>query len=521
MQSVPQSFHDIAQNGIRPHTWGLRMSFSKEFDDSITFFILNTSVLNGIDVLSPSADNPIQAWDFYRYDNYTDRVVDMEWSREIGFPYSVAAAIADFTVNNYDDYFTPGKGSPIDGDILPKRPLRLFAGFRGQSDLQQFVGLTQGMPVIDSKTKVAQFHALDFLSAMFSMQLTGLIAMAGVTTDVVLSAIFEQFGLSPSQYVLATGRNVIPFVFFDKGKNVGNAFRELMQAEGGALWIDEQGIIRFEQRLLPISTPVMHFNDSNVEDIVGSGDSEIINTVRIRSDIRAVQDFQPVYTSTDPETGQSLIEPITVPSGGSTFHTADLEDPLLSVSTPTIGQKTDNSWFVVTNMSGDPVISNVSITLTNLNNNNYVMLFENTNGFPVLVTQVEVWGEPAKIIDEIRYEAYDEDSVAAYEEQVLEIDNNMFGSESNCESFALTIIDAYKDFNGVIEMSVKGDPSLQLGDIITVDTRDIIGQYKVIKITNTMRDSRATQVIRARRYEPRDWFFLDIDVLNGTAVLAP
>lgn len=521
MQTVPDSFHQMAQNGIRPHTWGLRMSFLKQFDDDITFFVLDSSILNGDDILAPSDDNPIQEWDFYRYQNLDDRVVDMEWSREIDFPYSVASAIADYTVNNYDNYFTPGSGSPIDGYIIPKRPLRLFWGFRGHTNLQQFVGVTQSSPVLDSRSKTARFHALDWLAEMFSMPLTETVAMAGVTTDVVLDALFQQFGLSPSQYVLAKGRNKIPFLFFERGKNAGNAFRELMQAEGGALWIDEQGIIRFEQRLLPIESVAMEFNDSNVEDISLSGDSEIINTVRIRTDIRAVQEFQPVYASTDPETGQTLIEPIRVPANGTKFHTAELTDPLLSVSTPTIGQKTDDSWFIVTDLSGNPVNSDVSISLDTLNNNNYVMLFENDNAFDVLVTQVEVWGEPAKIVDEIRYEAYDEDSVLAYGEQALEIDNNMFGSESNCESFALTILESYKSFNGVIELSVKGDPSLQLGDIISVDTREISGQFKVVKITNTLRDNRATTILKARRYEPFDWFTLDEDVLNGDAILAP
>lgn len=521
MQTVSPEFTQMAQNGIRPHTWGFRASFTKEYDTDVTFFILNTSILNGVDILAPNDDNPINQWDYYKYLNYTDRVVDMEWSREIEFPYSVSAAIADFTLNNYDNYFTPEKGSPIDEYILPKRPVRLFAGFQGVETLQQFVGITQNMPVLDTKSKVAQFHALDFLSEMFAMKLTDVIAMAGVTTDVVLAAIFEQFGLSPSSYVLAKGRNVIPFVFFDKDKNAGNAFRELMQSEGGALWIDEQGVIRFEQRLLPMEDVVMELNDSNVEDITGSGDSEIINTVRIRSDIRSVQEFQPVYTSADAETGQSLIEPIQIPASGSLFHTADLTDPLLSVSTPVINRQTGDSWFEVTTLDGTPVTSDVSITLDNLNNNNYVMLFENDNAYPVLVTQLEVWGEPAKIIDEIRYEAYDEESVEKYGEKVMEIDNNLFGSESNAESFSLTIIDAYSEFNGVIEASIKSNPALQLGDIIDVNTRDIVGQYKVIKTGYVMRDSRATHTIRARKYTPRDWFFLDISVLNGQSVLAP
>lgn len=524
MQIVPDSFHEAAQRGIRAHTWGFRASFTKEFDDDVEFAMWDVSDWDGGDLWSPPEDNPIQAWDFYDYSDYTDRVVEMEWNREIDFPYSVHAAMADFTLNNYDNYFTPGQGSPIDGYILPKRPVRLYAGFRGQGLLQQFVGITQGMPILSSQDKRAIFHALDFLSEMYAMPLTETVAMSNVTTDEVLAKLFEQFGLAETQYSLALGRNRIPFVFFERGKNAGNAFRELMQAEGGNLWIDEQGIIRFEQRLLPIQDPVMLFNDSNVEHLTLSTEAEIINTVRIRSNIRAVQPFQVIYDSSDELGNTTFIEPLVIPASSSLFVPIDLTDPLLTVSMPTIGEKVDDSWFSVIDGDGNPVASDVSITLEDLRTNNYVMLFENDNAFPVQITRIQIWGEPARIVDELQYEAYDEDSVSAYGELVLggdTIQNNFFGSESNAESFALTIIDAYKDFGGVIELSVKGDPSLQLGDIIEVDTRDVSGNYKVIKINEARRDSRATTILRASKYTPREWAFWDVSLWDGGDLWSP
>lgn len=523
MQTVSNKFHELAAGGVRPHTYGLWVSFDKAYDDQITFGEWDTSEWDSGDLWSPPDETLLPTWNFYEYKNYSDRVVDMEWSREIVFPYSVSSAIADITVNNYDNFFTPDAGSPIDQYILPKRPLRLYAGFRGEQNLQQFIGLNEKMPVIDQRTKLATFHCLDFLAEMFAMPLTNLVAMSNVTTDEVLREIFTMFGLAPSQYVLAKGRNRIPFVFFDQGKNAGNAFRELMQAEGGNLWIDEQGIIRFEPRLLPVSDPVITFNDSNVEDIQTSGDSEIINTVRIKTDIRQVQDFQPVYTSSDEHGNTILLEPIVVPAGGTRFFAAELTDPLLSVSTPTLGRKIDDSWFTALN-GETPVTTDVSITLTNLNNNNYVMLFENSNAFPVTIDKIEVWGEPAKLVEGkgINYEAYDDVSVEKYGEKVLEIENNLFGSESNAESFALTILDAYSELNGVIEFTAKGDPSLQLGDIINMDTRDIVGQYKLIGIRNSYVGQKATTIYKASRYQPRIWGFWDVTVWDDTeAVWAP
>lgn len=522
MQTVSDGFHLAAQAGIRPHTWGFWASFPKNIDDSVEFGSWDSSTWDGGDLWTPGDDILFPIWNFYDYYNYSDRVVEMEWTREIDFPYSVSSAIADITLNNYDNFFTPEKGSPIDGFILPKRPIRLYAGLRGHETLQQMVGITQGVPELDTKTKLATFNALDFLSEMFSMPLTETVAMANVRTDEVLAELFQQFGLAPSQYELATGRNKIPFLFFDRGKNAGNAFRDLMQAEGGHLWLDEQGIIRFEQRLLPISDPVMEFNDSNVDEISGSGESELINTVRIRTDLREVQEFQAIWTSYTPDGTSQIVEPIIVPANGTKFFQIDLTDPLLTVSEPTLGQLSDDSWFTALN-GETPVNSDVSVSLGDLRNNNYVIMFENDNSFDVTIDKLQVWGEPAKLVDGngLRYEAYDDVSVTKYGERVLEIDNNMFGSESNAESFAETILDAYAELNGVIEMSVKGDPSLQLGDIVEVDTRDFQGQYKVIKISNSMRDNRAKCTIKARRYEPRSWGFWDVSLWDDGYLWAP
>ena len=94
MQIVPTSFHDKSQAGIRKHRWSLLMSFDKDFDDSRTFFTLDASSLDGSDVLAPVGDNPIQFWDFYSYLPYTNRVISLEWSRQIDFPFSVQSPMA-------------------------------------------------------------------------------------------------------------------------------------------------------------------------------------------------------------------------------------------------------------------------------------------------------------------------------------------------------------------------------------------------------------------------------------------
>lgn len=518
MQTVDTLFNQYAAGSVRPLSWALRISFDKAFDDSVNFFTLDSSLLDGGDLLAPSDDNPLQEWDFYIYNSFTDRLISVEWSREIEFPFSVSSAIADFKLDNHDDYFTPNGGSPIEDYIIPKRPLRILSGFNGYN-IPQFVGLTESMPTITDKDKTADFHALDFLSELFTLPLNETVAMANVRTDEVLVELFSQFGLSPSQYNLAKGRNKIPFLFFERGTNAGEVIRALMQAEMGNLWLDEQGIIRFAQRLLPVDTPVMVFDDSNVIDISTVESEDIINKVIIHSEVRDVQEFQPVWTRTD--SGGSTSNLLVIPANGTLVVEADLQDPCISAVDPTQGLASNVSWFVTRKSDGTLVSTDVDVIDSELRTNTFVMTFENNNAFPVEISEAEVWGEPAKIIDEIEYTAYESDSVDKYEEKVLTIDNNYLGNRSNCESLAYTILDGYSEYASVIEMTVKGHPALQLGDIITVDARSYNNDYQITKITSRLAEDNYEQVIRARLYAPREWFTLDQSLLDGTDVLAP
>lgn len=528
MITVPTAFHDMAENEVIPLNWYLRFSFDKSYDSSITFFTLNTSVLNGTDVLAPTDDNPIQQWDKYAYTDYSDRVISLEWSRQIEFPYSMQSALADVTVNNYDNYFSPVGGSAIANYILPKRPIKIFSGFKGIGTIQVFVGMSD-IPSFDTSSRTAQFHAIDVLSQLYSMDLTEIIAMQDARTDEVLSKIFQQFGLSTNDYSLEKARNIIPFLYFEKGKNAGEIMRNLMEAEMGRLWIDEGGIIRFEPRLMTVNTPVQMFDDSRVIKITNSSVDKIINTINIKSTIRKVQDLQPVYSNIQPTLdgqppimSQDTSTMFKIPASSSGFFpNATIEDPCLSANQPTLGESATGSWFTVVDVNGDSVTSGVTVDLFSLHTNNIAIKFNNTNTFDVYLDRIEIWGKPAKIVDEMNYKAYDDVSVGKYGEQTLNIENDFIGSVSNAESLAYYTLDGFSDYASVITMDVKGDVSLQLGDVITVTAGDYNDDYKIIKMACKMNKFGLSQTITARHYTPRSWFILDQSVLNGTDVLAP
>lgn len=518
MQIVPSEFNQKANGDIRPLSWQAMISFTKEFDDSTTFFTLDESVLDGTDILSPTGDNPIQAWDYYEYQDFTERLNYLSIERSLEFPHSVVSAIADFQLNNYDKYFTPNSSSPIANYILPKRPVRLLQGF-GNTVLPQFVGLTEGMPEISRTDGTATFTAMDFLTWIYDMPIRNTIAMQNVRTDEVLANIFAQFGLAPEQYDLAHARNKIPFLFFEREQvKAGDIIRPLMQAEMGMLWLDEQGIIRFRPRLEQPSEPVYYFDHDSIIECDTSEDDEIINHVIINTSVRVLQDPQVVYSITG-ATGNSFI----IPASSSQPIHIEFEDPAVNIIDPEFGENTALSWFTAIDSNGNEVTSGVSLTGVSDLTNSYTLFLANANAFSVTISSIVLWGEPAKVVggQATTYEAYDDASILKYEENILTIDNNFIQSVAQADSLARTILDEYAGYNDIIVIEVKGNPALQLSDIIDVDYEDHMGEYRVISIKNTTQDAKFTQVLKCRKYTPREWFTLDQSVLNGTDVLAP
>jgi hypothetical protein len=514
MQTVSTQFTQHAEGAVRPLSWALRMSFDKAFLDTIGFFTLDTSALDDGDLLAPSEDNPIQQWDYYQYLNYTDRIQMLEWVRELDFPDSVTSAMADFVLENHDDYFTPDSGSPIDQYILPKRPVRLLSGFNGDN-IPQFVGLTEKMPVVDDTNKVATFHAIDFLSKIYEMPLNETIAMRDVRTGEVLAALFDQLGLNDTQYDIPLGMNRIKFVFYETGVLAGKVIRELMQAEMGNLWLDEPGIIRMSPRFELEQTAVMTFDDGNVISVATSDEDDIINTVQIVADLREVQAFQTLFLK-----AQSS-ENFVIRAGESRVFSADLTDPAISAVDPTLGFATGVSWFTAILPTGIEVETDVSVVASELKTNSFDITFQNDNAVDISIDEMEIWGEPAKVYDRIEYTEVNQDSIDKFEQKVLSIENPFIQSIDQCDALALTILDGFAEYASRIEMEVKGTPALQLGDIVHVDYNQYVGDYRVIKTFNRIQSGKYTQVITARKYTVRDWFWLDISVLDGTDVLTP
>ena len=518
MISVSDGFHKAARGQVIQTIVAPYISFAKDYDPNITFFTLDQSVLDGPDILTTEETNPLQLWDLYNYLDYSDRLVQLQLSRSVEFPYQVQIAQADITFDNHDGYFTHGSGSSIDQYNLPGRPCRIYAGYQGQGAVPQLVGLTSQMPDINQGSRTADYHVDDFLVQISDSSLSEVVDMRDARTDEVLAAIVEQFGLTSSQYSFEAGANTIPFVFFDVGTDAGEAIRKLVQAENGRFWLDELGILRFQARGSFADTTAMTFDEYSIIDVRPSDDSQMVNRVRISADIREVQEYQVVYTKSS--SGDSTSSSLWVVSHNFTNTiSCSLQDPCYDVVNPTLGKSSSVSWFTAKDSNGDPVTSGVSATST-LTSNALIVTFTNTNNFDVEIDEMQLFGEPAKVTNVLNYEAYDDTSVEEYGEHLLEItDNQFFQSDSQADLYARYMLYERANYNPVLDVDVKGDFSLMLGDIVELRHREYSGTYVVDGINWEAGPGRLATTLKVHQYNAPHYFTLDESVLDGTDVL--
>lgn len=527
MIQTSTTFASIANGTIRPLAQKTLISFTKQRNQSLSWFTLDQSVLDGSDILASNTDDAIQLWDAYDWSAYTDDVIKLDWSRSVQFPYNVQSATCDVTMNNTHQRYTyENSDSPLYGYILPKRPIRTYAGFKKSGTAEVipiFVGLTQGMPTYsDSNNSTATFTALDFLSEIGNMQLSSTIMMRDVRTDEAIDAVLQAFGMDASMYSLDKGLNVIPFLDLESGENAGQVLQKLVQAENGALWLNENGIIRFAPRVADLGkTAVMTFDEQNIVSISPSRTDGIINRVKIESNIRKIQDFQPIFTLTNEKGYESIPseDSYRISANGNVIIWASFEDPVWTANTPVFNGANDDSSFTAVDLSGDAVTSNMSIS-TDLFSNSMKITITNSNNYPVSVSYVQIWGEPAKIVDTIKYDAYDTDSVDEFGEMVLEInDNDYFGSYNNANDYAEYILKQRASYSPIMTLKVKGSPALQLGDIIQVNDK-FVGTYKVIGIKSAMSGSDGLSIeLTVEHFDLLTPFILDESELDGTDVL--
>lgn len=522
MISTSDSFYAAAEGAVRPLDWGLNISFSKARNPDTAWFTLNQSYLDGADILGQLDTQPVQLWDYYEYESVRDRVINLNIERSIEFPYNVQSAILDTTLDNHDGALSYSQ-SRAGRDILPKRPVRAYLGFAGAGVVPQFVGVTQQLPKYSGVDDTQlTWTANDFLSDIGDKQLTQSIILENATTDTAIAAILDQYGLDPTMYDLEPGLNVIPFVFFDKDKNIGNALRDLVEAEGGKLWLSETGIIKFVSGASELDVePVAYFDDSNIIEYTPSQTDSIVNHIKVKSEVRKVTAFKPVYEFTNNFYADAphdiLDDPYAVaPRGGTLTVWVDLENPVLDLDTNMTLNGTTSSNFTAKFPAGATVTSGVTAEVTAFAKSARITFTNNRTAESdyVRIYNINLYGRPAEVVDVVDIDVVDQDSIDAYGDQVLTVDNNFFGSRDNAQRFAERILEHRASYNPIIDLKVKGNPALELGDYVQLQYKTS-GDYKIIGIKHRLDDKGLHTDLKLERSLALRSFVLDLSQLDN------
>lgn len=510
MQTVSSAFTERAKSNVREISNRVMISFPKDYDPSVDFFTLDNSFLDGADILAGD-NNVVQEWDKYTYVDYSDRVISVEWQREQANPWSMTLGIADVTFSNTDDFFTTGSGSAIDGNILPRRPIRIYSGFSGEV-IQQFIGLTEGVPKLDSQAKTATFHCVDFLAFIYNAALDETEMFIDQRVDQIISSLLQGAGISPSQMDLDTAFTTVPYCYFDKGDKLGDALNNLVEAELGRLYMDENGMIRFANRQNFSEASVYTFTPSNVKSFTTKQYDDLYNVVEVKSQILQVQENQKVY---------DLSEATLIPAGETVEIWGDFQDPVTSIDTPVnIASATTSLWEANTAADGSGSnYTNITLASHSLFSKSYKMSFTNTGVTDAYITSLQLFGTPVRAKADIYEKQEVSVSIADFDEHLLTIENPFIQDATTARSLAILVSTIYSDLGGANEADVKGTPALQLNDTVTMNVTSDSGEYYISKLMNKDVGNGFEQTIQTQRRLVLSFFTLDSSYLDGSDVL--
>jgi antitoxin component of MazEF toxin-antitoxin module len=133
-----------------------------------------------------------------------------------------------------------------------------------------------------------------------------------------------------------------------------------------------------------------------------------------------------------------------------------------------------------------------------------------TNTGPDETVTLDVTGRTVDMINSA-YAAEDAPSIAAFGRKELSIDNVLIQSLSVAKEYATSLLFYVKDPAVKFSLNIRGDPSLEVGDIINLqDTTDKIGTINAVPIRFTLDyDGALSAQAEARKpIVPVDWVFV-------------
>lgn len=471
MQSVSDAFSVEEVDTVRRIAENLQVSWKKDSLLGNRTFTIGVSLIGGNDIIgiNPGA---IGSPGNYRYFDETNYLLSLAWENSLNMPIGgLVKGLAEARLDNTSGRFTPrymGGNSELFTSILPRRPFIINAGFNyGGVDnlLPQFAGITTKTPRVDARNRTVDIQGSDYVDFFQNRYLDKSVMFTSQRTDVVIEDILQDQGLSTSQYDLDQGINIIPFGMFEQGTRLSDLIHQIVEAENGHFYQDEQGIFRFENRQHWSNFPYFDvqrvITTAQVIDAETPADDHIINVVEVKSKLWAKQPLQILFRL-------ALFNSIEVPANSSVDYFISFDSPALSVTTPSNGGV--NSYYLANDAddgSGTDSTSSITVTKETVFAQAVKYTFTNSSAVNLFITELVVSGRTAKVVSDIYYRAQDDSSITAYEERPLVVDNPYIQNQSWAESFGQMILSDFAQPENLQRITIRAIPELQLGDLLS------------------------------------------------------
>lgn len=522
MQVSPDGFTAEQRDSVRSITHNLQISWKKDTNLSATTFAIGVSTIGGDDLIgiNPGA---IGSPSNYLYFDESDYVMSLSWERGLNMPTGgLTKAQGEALLDNTSSRFLPhymGGNSELFTAILPRRPFVINAGFNyGGIDqtLAQFVGATDKRVRIDSRSRTVSLNGTDYLDFFQNRYLDQVSMFTATRSDVIIEDMLSRLGMSTAQYTLDTGINIVPFGLFDKGTKFADIIGELVEAENGHFYQDEQGKFRFENRQHWDSSPYNQVQKiiytSQVINAGAPSDSHLINVVEVSSPLYQKQPMNTLFTL-------PIGAPIEVPGNTSIDKFFEFNDPVLELTNPSNGGA-DSFYFANTESDATGSDRTSSITFTNIGTFAKVAKYRitNTSSSAVFITQLQISGRVAKNVGNIYHREQNDSSVTAYEERILTVNNDYIQNQDWAKSYARMILNDYSEPENIQNLTIRAMPDLQLGDLVSWQGR----YWRVYDIKSTLTPSGGfVQELTMLKRTINAYFRIGISNIGGTDQIAP
>jgi hypothetical protein len=471
--SIPVSdiFQAASDRDKRHLTSTIKISWARAEDPNVQFFTIGTSEIGGDDPIKGSEEVRFM-FDYFEYDDESELLDYYEYERNYDRPLlGISRAQATAILRNNNNRFVPGYDPTIGAYVtLKKRPIRIALGFKTPQKVTvpNFLGLTQEQK-LNIKNNQLTVRANDAIDDIYTYTFDSVIMWEDKTVDQILVDIMDLMGITAENYDFDVGINTIPFVWVEPNQNAGNFIKELCESELAHFYLDEGGLIKFENQNNWAGKALSEtITDNDIKNMEVNRVDEVINVAIVKSDVREMQAVQSIWSL------ESTVGAFMIPASGTLEVWANINDPSKSLVKPLIGNPVTTSYFRCNKNqdgSGDAVTTNVSITTWSPFATAAKMIFTNTNAFNVWVITAEIFGAPAKIVSSLNMRIANATSVAESGVQSKEFTNKFISNEDMATDFGRFIVDNYgNEAMRLLTVDVRGKPQRQLGDLIIINS---------------------------------------------------